>query len=60
MFGLPQWLSSKESSCIAVRSLGQEYPLEKEMVTTPVFLPRKSNGQRAWWATVYGVAKSQT
>ena len=28
--GLPWWLSSKESSCTAVTSLGQEYPLEKE------------------------------
>ena len=28
-----------------VRSLGQEDPLEKEMVTHPVFLPGKSHGQ---------------
>ena len=27
-------------------SLGWEYPLEKEMATTLVFLPGKSNGQR--------------
>ena len=27
---------------------------------TPVFLPGKSQGGRAWWATVYGVAQSQT
>ena len=26
--------------------LGQEDPLEKEMATTPVFLPGKSHGQR--------------
>ena len=58
--GLPWWLSSKESSCTAVTSLGQEYPLEKEMVTTLVFLSGKSNGRRAWWAIVYGVTKSQT
>ena len=25
-----------------------------------VFLPGESHGQTAWWATVYGVAKSQT
>ena len=37
--GLPQWLSGKESACDAgdagdaVRSLGQEDPLEKEMAT---------------------------
>ena len=29
-----------------VRSPGQEDPLEKEMATTPVFLPRKSHGQK--------------
>ena len=29
-----------------VWSLGQEDPLEKEMVATPVFLPGKSYGQR--------------
>ena len=27
---------------------------------TPVFLPRESQGQGAWWAAVYGVAQSQT
>ena len=30
-----------------VQSLGQEDPLEKEMATTPVFLPGKSHGQRS-------------
>ena len=29
-----------------VRSLGWEDPLEKGMVTTPVFLPGESHGQR--------------
>ena len=29
-----------------VQSLGWEDPLEKEMATTPVFLPGKSHGQR--------------
>ena len=28
-----------------VRSLGREDPLEKEMATTPVFLPGESHGQ---------------
>ena len=38
-FGLPWWLSSKESACSAgdmgdvVRSLGLEDPLEEEMAT---------------------------
>ena len=30
-----------------VQSLGQEDPLEKEMATTPVFLPGESHGQRS-------------
>ena len=30
-----------------VRSLGQENPLEKEMATTPVFLPGKFHGRRS-------------
>ena len=30
-----------------VQSLGQEDPLEKEMVTTPVFLPGEFHGQRS-------------
>ena len=30
-----------------VQSLGQEDPLEKEMATTPVLLPGKSQGQRS-------------
>ena len=30
-----------------VRPLGQEDPLEKEMVTTPVFLPGEFHGQRS-------------
>ena len=29
------------------QSLGQKDPLEKEMQSTPVFLPRKSHGQRS-------------
>ena len=31
----------------AVRSLGQEDPLEKQTATSPVFLPGKSHGQRS-------------
>ena len=30
-----------------VQSLGWEVPLEKEMVTTSVFLPEKSQGQKS-------------
>ena len=40
--------------------LGQEDPLEEGWQPTPVFLPGESHRQRAWWATVHGVAKSPT
>ena len=43
-----------------VQSLGWEDPLEKGMEKTPSFLPGKFHGQRAWWATIHGVTKSQT
>ena len=38
-------------------SLGWEDPLEEAWQPTPVFLPRKSDGQ-SLWATVHMVAKS--
>ena len=62
-YGLPWWLSSKVSACqweTRVQSLSWEDPLEKEMATTPVFLPREFHGQRTWWAIVHGVAESRT
>ena len=44
-----------------VRPLGQEDTLEKEMVTHSSILAWKNPmGRGAWWATVHGVAKSQT
>ena len=44
-----------------VRSLGQEEPLEKGMVTHSSIPARKSPKDKgAWWATAHGVAKSQT
>ena len=44
-----------------VRSLGQEDPLEKEMATHSSTLAwRIPMDGGAWWATVHGVAKSQT
>ena len=45
LFGLPQWLSGKESTCDAEDAgglgliLGPEDPLEEGMATTPVLLP---------------------
>jgi len=40
-----------------VQSLGQEDPLEKEMATPPVFLPRNLMDNGTWWATVHWVTK---
>ena len=52
-------LSTKQET--RVRSLGQEDPLEKEMETTPVLLPRKAHGwRRLVQATVHGVAETGT
>jgi len=36
-------LAIQETQEMWVQSLGQEDPLEKEMTTTPVFLPGKSH-----------------
>ena len=41
-----------------VQSLGQEDPLEEEMATHSCLENCRDRG--AWWATVPGVAKSQT
>ena len=44
-----------------IQSLGQEDPLEKEMATHSSILAWRIPWTRgAWWATVHGVAKSQT
>ena len=44
-----------------VQSLGWEDPLEKRMTTHSSILPVEFHGQKgAFWATVFGVAKSQT
>jgi len=37
----------------------RKIPWRREWQPTPVFLPGESHGQRSWWATVHGVAKSQ-
>ena len=51
-FGLFQWLSKnlpvkRETQETRVQSLGWKDPLEKEMASTPVFLPGKSHRQRS-------------
>ena len=43
-----------------VQSLDQEHPLEKEMAILSSILAWKIPWTGAWWATVHGVAKSQT
>ena len=44
-----------------VRSLGREDPLEKEMATHSSILAWRVPVDRgSWWATVHGIAKSQT
>ena len=43
-----------------VQSLGGEDPLEKEIVTTPVFLPGESHGQRSLMGYSLWVTKNQT
>ena len=37
----------------------RKIPCRRKRQSTPVFLFGESHGQRAWWATVHGVAKSQ-
>ena len=47
--GLPSGSDDKELPSMQetwVRSLGQEDPLQKGMVSTPVFLPGEFHGQR--------------
>ena len=44
-----------------VQSLSWQGPLEKEMAThSSIFQVGNPMDRRTWWATVHGVAKSQT
>ena len=45
---------------MGVRSLGREDTLEEDWQPTAVFLLGESHGQRAWQATIHGVASSPT
>ena len=62
--GFPGDSDSKESACNVGdlgSILGWEEPMEKGMATHPSILAwRISMDRGAWWATVPGVAKSQT
>ena len=60
---LPRWLSGKDSAH-QCRRCGfapcvRKIPWRKKWQPILVLLPRKSHGQRSWWATVHGVTKSQ-
>ena len=60
--GFPRWLSGQESACNTgdtVWSLGQEYPLEKEITTHSNILAWRIPWRGTWWATVHGVAESE-
>ena len=67
IIGLPQWLNSKESACNAGDSgdkglspgLGRSPGKGSGSPLQYSFL-ENSMDKRAWWATVHGVAKSQT
>lgn len=61
IIGLSWWLRGKKPArqCSRRRFLpGSEDPLEK-MATTPVNLPGKSHGRRAFLSTVHGVSESR-
>jgi len=62
-FHIPQALGGEQSffthECYVI-ALFFFLPRRRQWHPTPVLLPGKSHGQRAWWAVVHGVAKSQT
>ena len=58
---LSSGLLCKESACNAgdpglIPGL-RRFPWRRKWQPTPVFLPGKSHGWGAWWATVHGIAK---
>ena len=64
--GFPRCLSGKESAHRCKRCKTHRFdpwdgkiPWRRKWQPTPIFFPGKFHGQRAWWATVHGVAKSQ-
>ena len=63
MTGLPRWYSGKESTC-QCRKRGFPWvgkiPWRRKRQPTPLFLPRKSHGQRSLQDTVHGLTKSWT
>ena len=62
--GLSRWFGGKEFTCNCKRRGFNPWvgkiPWRRIRQPTPVFLLGQSHGQKAWWATVHGVAKTQT
>ena len=54
---LASWL---RVGVVASNTHNQELNRRRQWHPTPVLLPGKSHGWRAWWAVVHGVAKSRT
>ena len=62
--GLP-WCSDGKSVCLQCGRPGfnpwvRKIPWRRKWQPTPVLLPGKSHGQRAWWTAVHWVTKNQT
>ena len=57
----PKWADATKFTYIYIISYIYTHTgMRRAWQPTPVFLPGESHGQRAWWATVSGVTKSQT
>ena len=66
-YGFPRWPSGKESTCQYRRCKKHRFePWVSKILwgrkwqPTPVFLPEKFQGQRAWWTIVHGATKGTT
>ena len=64
IYGLPWWLSDKESSCQCRKHRCdpwvEKIPWRRAWQPTPVFLSEKPMDRGAWWAAVPEVKKSWT
>ena len=58
LYGLPRWLSGKESTCQCRRCRFNPWvrkiPWRRKWQPTPVFFLGKSMDRGAWWATLWG------
>ena len=64
IYGLPWWLSDKESSCQCRKHRCdpwvEKIPWRRAWQPTPVFLSEKPMDRGAWWAAIPEVKKSWT